>query len=208
MIELKIQEKTEIDGLHWGKNYYVQTGRESYTLVANKGPLITDMIYFPDNVFDTFTLQIGQTDRYTFIGDPEQEIVGIFVDCRKDSPTLHKRVILKFKPDPKKHLYIERGIAKRFEGIKNITIRSEPVWYTSQNNPQYNVGNDRIIIPRQAENHEFPVVQINELPLPDEALQVILKREQQILKDKKPFKQSFDALINGEIKRITLKKKE
>ncbi|KPC98090.1 hypothetical protein LR69_03713 [Geobacillus sp. BCO2] len=207
-MELRILEKSDINGLYWGKNYYVQTGQESFTLVANPGPLISDMIYFSIDSTDHFTIQVGQIDRFTFFGDPEQEITGLFVDCRKGSPTLHKKVELKFKPDPRKHLYIERGIAKMFTNMKNITVRSEPIWFSTNVNTEYNIGNDRLIVPRDTELENFPIVQINELPLPNRALQVILEREQQILRENKEYQQSFDLYMGGSRSRVTIKKRK
>ncbi|ADI28003.1 dTDP-4-dehydrorhamnose 3,5-epimerase family protein [Geobacillus sp. C56-T3] len=206
-METMVLEKTFINGVFWVKNYYVQTGQESFTLVANPGPLISDMIYFVVDSTNHFTIQVGQIDRFTFFGDPEQEIMGLFVDCRKGSPTLHKKVELKFKPDPRKHLYIERGIAKMFTNMKNITIRSEPIWFSTNVNIEYNIGNDSLIVPMDTELGDFPVVQINELPLPNRVLKVILEREQQILRQNKEFQQSFDLYMGGSRSRITIKKR-
>ncbi|MBB3908360.1 dTDP-4-dehydrorhamnose 3,5-epimerase [Anoxybacillus sp. UARK-01] len=206
-MELKIMDSSDINGVFWCKNYYVQTGQESFTLVANSGPLISDMIYFSINSTDHFIIQVGQIDRFTFFGDPNQEITGLFVDCRKGSPTLHKKVELKFKPDPTKHLYIERGIAKLFTNIKNITVRSEPIWFSTNVNTEYSIGNDRLIVPSDTELENFPIVQINELPLPNRTLQVILQREQRILREGGEYKQSFDLYMEGVKNRITIKKR-
>jgi dTDP-4-dehydrorhamnose 3,5-epimerase len=206
-MENRILEKSPLQGLHWGKNYYVQTGKDSYTLIANRGPLITDMHFYTKDSTGHFMIQVGQIDRLTFLGDPSQEITATFVDCRKESKTFQKLVEIKFTSDPTRHLFIERGIAKMFSGMKNVTVRSEAIWFSSRDNADYKVGNDRILVPVNTPLHEFPAVTINKLPLPNEVLQLILKREQKILKEDKPYSQCFDIVKGQGKKRITISKK-
>lgn len=199
-------EKTNIQGLYWKKNYYVGTGIRSYTLVANEGPIVTDVFFFEDDThYKNFYLHIGQIDRFTFIGNENQTITAEFIDCRENSPTLHQKLTMEFTPDPRKHLVIERGIAKRFLGLKNTTIRSEPILFATNENNGYIVGNDRLIFSEKTNAKEFPKVNINKLPLPKEALQFLLKKEQEVLKtgEKPPF--SYKAYIDGELRRIQMK---
>jgi len=208
MSNIKSIENTNIDGLYWKKNYYVGTGVKSFTLVSNEGPIVSDFLFFKDDsYYKDFSLQIGQVDRYTFIGKESDVIKAEFVDCREDSPTLHQKVIMEFTPDPRKHLVIERGIAKKFTGFSNTIIRSEPILYAPLQNKDngFNIGNDRIIVPVSA--NEFPVVSINKLPLPKEALQFILKKEQETIAKNIKSSYSFDTFINGEMKRVNVKPK-
>ncbi|NPC91255.1 dTDP-4-dehydrorhamnose 3,5-epimerase [Bacillus sp. WMMC1349] len=200
---MKKIEETSIKGLYWNRNFYVGTGVESYTLVANEGPIVTDFLFFEDDsYYEDFSLQIGQVDRYTFIGQQNSLIKAEFVDCRMNSPTLHHRVVMEFNPDPRKHLFIERGIAKKFTGFSNTTIRSEPILYATTENNGYNLGNDRVIIP--SDSNQFPIVSINKLPLPKEALQFLLKKEQEVIEKNKKHAYSFDIFLNGKMKRINV----
>jgi hypothetical protein len=205
---VKFEETTRIDGLYWKKNFYVGTGVKSFTLVANKGPIVADILFFEDDTYyNQFSLQIGQINRYTFFGRESDVIKAEFVDCRANSPTLHQKVLMEFSPDPRVHLVIERGIAARFSGFRNTTIRSEPILYATTKDNGYNVGNDRIIIPNNST--EFPIVRTNKLPLPNEALQFLLKKEQEVIQkseNKRPS-YSYDTFVNGEMKRINIKPK-
>lgn len=204
----ELNEKLSIEGLEWVRNYFIGTGIKSYTLVANKGPIISDFFYFEnDGYFNDFSLQVGQVDRYTFIGNPKQTITAEFIDCRIDSPTLHKKIRLEFKPDPRKHLYIERGIAKRFEGLIDVTVRSEPILFATKVENGYNLGNDRLLFKETIEKSDIPAVYTNKLPLPSEAIQFLLKREQEFLKHKEPNDFQFDTVLNGQHYRLSLKPK-
>ncbi|PFR36723.1 dTDP-4-dehydrorhamnose 3,5-epimerase [Bacillus thuringiensis] len=206
-MSIQINEYTDIEGLYWKKNFFVGTGINSFTLVSNEGPIISDFLFFEDDsYFKNFSLQIGQIDRYTFIGKKDDVIKAEFIDCREHSPTLHQKVTFEFTPDPKKHLVIERGIAKRFTGFSNTIIRSEPILYAPSKDNDYNVGNDRIYISENS--NEFPVVSVNVLPLPKEALQFLLKKEQEVIKKNKQRSFSVDTFFNGEKKRINLKSKK
>lgn len=205
-MSVKFIDETTLEGLYWKKNFYVGTGVKSFTLVSNEGPIVADILFFEDDsYYKDFSLQIGQVDRYTFFGKETDVIKGEFVDCREDSPTLHQKYLMEFSPDPRKHLVIERGIAKKFTGFSNITIRSEPILYATSKDNGYKLGNDRIVIPW--DSSEFPVVCTNKLPLPKEALQFLLKKEQEVINktDKHPY--SFDTFVNGELKTINVKPK-
>jgi hypothetical protein len=207
--EKNLNEKLGLEGLEWIRNYFIGTGIKSYTLVANKGPIVSDLLYFEnDKYFTDFNLQIGQVDRFTFVGDINQSIKGEFIDCRIDSPTLHEKVCIEFHPDPRKHLYIERGIAKRFEGLNNVTIRSEPILFATKVPNGYNIGNDRILFKKNTLKSDVPAIYPNKLPLPNEAIQFLLKREQEYLKENKNHEFQLDAVINGENYRLNLKPKE
>ncbi|KKB34127.1 hypothetical protein [Bacillus thermotolerans] len=196
--------QTEIEGLYWDRNYYAQTGEDSYTLVANKGPLVSDILHFKKDKYHAYFLSIGQINRYTFFGDPTQTIKASFIDCRTTSKTLHKKVEMTFTPDPTKHLYIERGIAEHFENLKNITVRSEPIWFATNKPNGYNLGEDTIVIPLNTPANEFPMVFPNELPLPNEALQFVLKREQEVIKSKEKYRHSVDLTLEDRTYRLSL----
>lgn len=205
---VKVEETTQIDGLYWKKNFYVGTGVRSFTLVANKGPIVADILFFEDDTYyNEFSLQIGQINRYTFFGKESDVINAEFVDCRANSATLHQKVVMEFSPDPRKHLVIERGIATRFSGFKNTTVRSEPILYATTKENGYEVGNDRTIILKNST--EFPIVNTNKLPLPNEVLQFLLKKEQEVLQksEKKSHSYSYNTFVNGEMKRINFKPK-
>ena len=129
-------EKTEIPGLEWRSNFVMQSGPRSYYVIENKGGGVTDIVYYPHEVkAEWYGLHIGQVDRLTFFGNQKTSIHGMFIDCRKESETLHKKIEMDFNPDPTKHLYIDRGIAHAISGLENVTVRVESIWFISDNNP-------------------------------------------------------------------------
>lgn len=157
---------TSILGLHWERNFFAETGDRSYTLVANEGPLVSDFHYYAYESGD-YLLHVGHLNRFTFFGDPKQEITAEFVDCRKGSPSLHELVRLDFTPDPRKVLHVAQGIAMKFSGMRDILVRSEPVWFApSSATTSYNVGNDQTFVPGETPASRFPEVSVNDLPLP------------------------------------------
>ncbi|MEV5864339.1 hypothetical protein AB0L83_32040 [Streptomyces sp. NPDC052071] len=195
-------------GLHWERNFFAETGERSYTLVANEGPLVSDFHYYAYDSGD-YLLHVGSLNRFTFFGDPDQEITAEFVDCRKGSPSLHQLVRLDFTPDPRKVLHIAQGIAMKFSGMRNILVRSEPVWFApSSATTNYNVGNDQTYVPAETPASHFPKVSVNDLPLPPEALQIILKRQQEILRNGDSYDTAFDVAVNGEISRFASRRNQ
>lgn len=186
-----------IPDLRWANNYCAETGSESYTIVANPGPLVTDFHLWLRDSYEAYILHVGQEDRFTFIGDPNREITGHFVDCRKGSASLHARVTMNFAPDPRQVLHIPQGVAAWFGGLMHVTVRSEPIWFAPSKKTPYEVGNDQIRIADSTDTSEFPEISVNDLPLPDQVLQLICKRQQKMLRDGDSYNTSF-GVPNGD----------
>jgi len=195
--------RVTIPGLNWEKNFYAETGSASYTLVANPGPLVSDFHFFRRGEMSDFVVHRGHTTRYTFLGDPAQEITATFVDCRRGSPSLHSSVTLEFTPDPRRVLNIPQGVAMRFTGLMNVTLRSEPIWFAPAKDNGYQVGNDQVRVAPGTPFDRFPVLSVNDLPLPGEVLQIILARQQQMLRDGAGYDVAYEVAVDGALHEVT-----
>ncbi|MBB6449719.1 dTDP-4-dehydrorhamnose 3,5-epimerase [Geomicrobium halophilum] len=196
-----------IPGVYWEKNFFAETGENSYTLVANKGPLVTDLFHYKENSYKSYALSVGQINRYTFFGKSDQVISAKLVDCRSSSENLHKKIEFNFKPDPTQCLVVERGIAEYFEGLDNISVRSEPILFSTNKPNGHDLGDDSIAIPLDKLDNEFPIISPSELPLPNEALQFMLKREQEVIKSGKNVKSTSNLYLNNKFYKISLQPK-
>jgi len=161
---------------------------------SSPGPLVSDFVtHGPHFEYSTLGIHVGQDDRLTFFEEPGRWIEGYFVDCREGSATLHRRIVRRFEASPLRRLVIPRGVAHTFDGLSGVTTRDEPVWYSGENNPHWNINNDLISVLRTAET--FPVVQVNDFRLP-EALHVYMTQlSQAVLDEPKPYSTRFKLRI-------------
>lgn len=163
---------------------------------SSAGPLVSDFVtHGPEFAYSTSGIHIGQDDRLTFFGAPDQMIDGHFIDCRAGSPTLHKRVHARFHASPARRLIIERGIAHTFDGLAGIVTRDEPLWYSAENNPHWNVNNDLVSVLRDAEAP--PVVEVNPHRLPDSLHEYMTRLSQAVLGEPKAYSTRFKLRIAG-----------
>ncbi|GGO83010.1 dTDP-4-dehydrorhamnose 3,5-epimerase [Wenjunlia tyrosinilytica] len=187
-------------GLHWEANYCAETADGSYTLVTNPSPLVSDVHFFQRDTYDDYVVHVGHSTRFTFLGAPEQLLVGDFVDCRRGSPSLRQSVRLEFTPDPRRALHVGQGIAMRFQGLTNITVRTEPTWFdSSRPDSHYDVGNDQIRVPTDTPTSSFPSLSVNDLPLPPHVLQILMQRQLEILRNGGSYDTTFDVAVGGEM---------
>jgi dTDP-4-dehydrorhamnose 3,5-epimerase len=205
----KVIQKSEIDGLHFEENLFSGSKEQGFiNAIASSGPGITDLVtHSPDFFYLHYGIHIAQVDRLTFFGPLNKKITGYFVDCRKNSETLHKQVILEFYPDPTKKLYIDRGIAHTFDGLDNVLTRDEPLWYMTTGNLDYNMANDVVNVSRNTKLSEFPVVEINKYPIPRKAYEFILDIQHITLGELQHYPNRLKLKIDGETRYVNLKPK-
>ncbi|WP_416064596.1 dTDP-4-dehydrorhamnose 3,5-epimerase family protein [Rhizobium sp. ZK1] len=67
-----------------------------------------------------YGIHLGQQDRLTFLGAPNQEIQGHFLDCRMTSPTARRKLVVRFNPSSEWELNIPPGVAHSFSGLENV----------------------------------------------------------------------------------------
>jgi hypothetical protein len=206
---MSILDITPIDGLYIESNLYTASDDGTYyTIIASEGPGVTDVVtHGPEFKYRHYGIHVAQTDRLTFFGDMKRTIAGHFVDCRAGSATLHKYVMLEFAPDPTRKLYIGRGIAHTFDGLEDIVTRDEPEWFISRGNPDYNIANDVINVPRDTDLDEFPSVQINEFPIPRKAYEFMLKVQHFSMAELHRYPSRFPITIGGRKRYVSLRPK-
>src|SRR5271165_2751175 len=92
-------ERTEIDGLGFHSSPARGDDDEPGS-VSLPTTHITHLVFHDDEDSRNthFGAHLGFADRLTFVGPPSRTIHGSFVDCRKHSPTRHKRVELTYTP--------------------------------------------------------------------------------------------------------------
>ncbi|KKB34128.1 dTDP-4-dehydrorhamnose 3,5-epimerase family protein [Bacillus thermotolerans] len=203
----RIIQKTEIEGLHFEENLTVDNHLYSH-VIASSGPGISDFVtHSPSFKYTQYGIHIGQVDRLTFFGDPNQKITGHFVDCRKGSPTRNKKVTLEYYPDPNKKLFIDRGIAHTFDGLENVLTRDEPIWYMSVGNPDYNMENDVINVSRDLPLEDFPAVTVNQYPIPRKAYEFVLELQHSSMTELQHYPTRVLVEINGENRYVTVRPK-
>jgi hypothetical protein len=202
------EQNLGLAGLEWRPNLVAHHSRSTIYVIESVGGGVCDTLFFTsDEPTDWFDLHVGQIDRLTFFGPPDKLLYGSFVDCREGSKTLHKRVDITFAPDPTRHLFIERGIGYRIANRKYVTVRMENLWFADADNPHYDMFNDDIVFFDDVPD-KLPVVKVNDNPVPAEAMQYVLARQQAELGQGAFRTVSSRIYVGGEEKRIVVERKK
>lgn len=192
--------ESSILGLHWETNACAETEDRSYALITTPHPLVSDVHFFRRDTYHDFVVHTGHSTRFTFLGAPEQVLAGEFVDCRRGSPSLRRAVRFEFTPDPRRALHVGQGIAMRFRGLTNITVRTEPTWFDSaREDGRCDLANDQVRIPTGTPATDFPSLSVNDLPLPPHVLQILMQRQQEIHRCGGSYDTTFDVAVAGEM---------
>jgi hypothetical protein len=164
----EVLETTAIPGLRWIRNYYLRTSSRSRIVLQSPGQGNFTVVYhgsdFSDsshNGYELYGIHIGQVDVLTFLAADGRQMSGHFVDCRKDSPTLHQSVRLDFGGDPDRSLVIERGIAHIFDNLTGMVTLNQMRMYIDWGNPDFDPNIDVLNVPRDTLLEKFPVVRPN-----------------------------------------------
>jgi hypothetical protein len=185
-----------MEGLEWRDNFVALQDDHMTYVIESPGGGATDILFYTDDDPEGwYGLHVGQVDRLTFLGNPTNVIYGSFIDCRSGSPTLHHRVDIRFHPDPTRQLFIDRGIAHHFAGMKNITVRVENLWFMSESNPDYDLSNDVITFRGDMDPKDFPVVTVNDLPVPEAVLKYVVKQQQGAISTRSFYQQGISNRI-------------
>ncbi len=184
----------------------------SKKLLSSPGPLISDFVTHEEHfAYGSFGIHVSQDDRLTFMyAEPSMDkwILGSFVDCRVNSPTLKLRIDILFRPSIYRRLIIPRGVAHTFDGLEKVVTRDEPVWHSSPSNADWNVDNDLISVDRSLPLSKFPEVQPNLYRMSD-ALHCFQSRlSQELLRTPKSYLARYPITIAGERRFVTFKAKE
>lgn len=198
-------EKLAIPGLEFHENVLTPLGESSswfsLKVCSSPGPLVSDFVtHGPEFEYSTYGIHVGQDDRLTFFGPSDALITGYFVDCREETSTPHLAVSYTFHASARRRLVIPRGVAHTFDGLAGIVTRDEPVWYSGENNPHWNVNNDLISILRTAT--DFPTVPTNEYKLSEDLHIYMTRLSQAVLDSPRAYSTRFQLTIDGEEKYV------
>ncbi|BBG28002.1 dTDP-4-dehydrorhamnose 3,5-epimerase family protein [Sulfuracidifex tepidarius] len=95
------------------------------------------------------------------------KIIGEFVDCRANSPTLHKRIRIEFDADPDFSLKIPAGVAHLFMNLAGVVTRNEPVLrWDPEPDKLFSPIADILNVSANAKDEEFPVVRPHRYVVP------------------------------------------
>lgn len=205
-----------IQGLRWEKNWRVDNGKESY-VVPFPTTRPVNLVFHGETKFDYghYGIHLGQEDRLVFLGHSKQTITAYFIDCRKDSPTLHKRITAHFTPTSERRLCIPPGVAHAFDSLEGVFTLNyyllflpEPAkWLNGET--EWNLDSDVINLPIEVTNEELPAFEANTCEASDVFYQLV-RRKQQVnipkLKHQYPFTQDV-TLNDGQVVRLSFHKK-
>lgn len=180
----------EIHGLDWESNWRIENGQDSYVVpFATIRPV--NIVFHGEEKFDyaQYGIHLGQEDNLTFLGPSTQIITGQFIDCRRNSPTLHKRVTAQWNPTSQRFLRIPPGVAHAFDSLENIfTINAykqylpDPnVWLAGQT--AWNAGSDVVNFEMDVTDDLLPIVEPNQNEASDVFYQLIAENQRNTLPD-------------------------
>ena len=199
-----------IFGLGWMSHYNVMTSKDAGIIAL----LEQSPFYFVDHgenyySHDSYGIHLGQEDRLTFLGNPNQTVELTLVDCRYGSSTLHNKRVIQFNPSPLQYLIIPPGVAHAFKNLENVfTINRPRILIDSKN--EYCPRNDVIDWPLN--NERYPIFKPNKLVVDSEYYNMLAVEQKKFILDNTDYYETpkshlMTDPLTGNKYRITLRKK-
>ncbi|WP_292533873.1 dTDP-4-dehydrorhamnose 3,5-epimerase family protein [Methylocystis sp.] len=160
-----------IEGLCWEPTTSIENGVDS-TVVPFPTTDLVHLVYHGEEPFShgRYGLHRGLEDHLTFLGPSTTQAQGFFVDCRRDSPTLHRRITLDFTPSSRRTLKIPCGVAHGFKCLEGVyTLNAfraylpPPEHLLTERNP-WATGADIYNFSYDTPNADLPIVDPNPYP--------------------------------------------
>lgn len=203
-----------IDGLEWIDNWRVENGPDSYVVPF---PRIrpAQLVFHGTSSFSysQYGVHLGQDDILTFLGPSTQKVKGLFVDCRKGSPSFGCKEEIEFYPSSGKSLVIPRGVGHDFEGLENVyTLNNYRLYLPSLedwSSSEWQPKSDVINFPSDVADEEIPQVEVNPFPAGDKWYNLVNIQQQvmiPLLSHEYPVTKDVE-FSNGEKHRIALLKR-
>jgi dTDP-4-dehydrorhamnose 3,5-epimerase len=177
-------ERTPIPGLHWIRTYGLKSTEHSRIVLPSQGQGNFSVVFHADDFsesshggYEFYGLHLGQSDVLTFLATDARTMTGHFVDCRKDSPTLHTACALSFSGDPDKALVIDRGVAHIFDNLIGMVTLNQMRLYVDFANPDFNPATDVINVARDTPLDRFPAISVNRYKAPAWLCRIAVKAQ-------------------------------
>lgn len=167
-----MDDQLGIDGLRWEPTTCIENGVGGSVVVPFPTTDLIHLVYHGNEPFahGRYGLHYGLEDRLTFLGPSTTCAQGFFVDCRRGSPTLHRRVMVDFTPSSRRTLIIPCGVAHGFKGLEGVfTLNSfkaylpPPEQLLTDQNP-WATGADIYNFSYDTCDEELPTVDTNPFP--------------------------------------------
>ncbi|WP_342310491.1 hypothetical protein [Burkholderia pyrrocinia] len=203
--------ETGIAGLRWDSLPAMNNGVESVVVPMPTTDLV-HVVYHGDKPFShgRYGLHRGLEDHLIFLGSPTKKAKGYFLDCRRDSPTLHQRVVVEFSPDVTRSLVIPCGVAHGFEGLERIyTINAfraflpPPQYLMTEKNP-WATGTDILNFPYSIDDRDLPVVEVNTYPASEMFYDLLSEMQRATLGDIRHEFPHTEDMVDTDGKVVTL----
>lgn len=174
-----------IDGLRWRRNWRLPNGGRSYVVPFPTRRSFNIVFHGSARfAYGHFGVHLGQEDRLTFLGSPNQQITASFVDLRQDSATRGARLTVCFAPTSEFELRIPPGVAHDFEGLENIdTINNYAVFLPDPDDwtagkSSWRMDSDIVNVTKdEAQSGSAPFFQTNVLEASDTFYRLLAERQ-------------------------------
>jgi hypothetical protein len=180
----EIVEQSCIPGLFWKRNDFYKTTALSRIILPSPGQSLFTVVFHAEDFsesshggYEFYGCHLGQDDVLTFLAHDDRVMTGHFVDCRKDSPTLHKSCSLSFKSNSDRSLVIGRGIAHIFDNLMGMTTINQMRMHFDIRNPDFIPGSDVINILRGTPVDQFPALRVNRFRSPRWLCHLMVKQQ-------------------------------
>lgn len=213
--QIKSQDSTwenipQIFGMGWQSHLKISTGDDSGIV-----PLLDQSpFYIVDHgeitySHDSYGIHLGQEDRLTFLGDPNQIIELHLIDCREGSKTLHNKAIIYFNPSPLKFLVIPPGVAHAFKNLENVfTVNRPRIMIDAKG--EYIPRNDVIDLPFNTS--KYPVLSPNKIAADEKYYKIQAINQSNFIQTtddyyETPSSKIYEDPVTGKKYKFTLRKK-
>ena len=201
-----VSARYAIDGLRFEPNVVLASddgaGTRQTKVISNTGDIVGHFVtHAEDFRYRDYGIHVGQVDQLTFIASPAKTIKGIFIDCRKQSPTCGLALTLEFSTSSARKLVIPNGVAHTFEDIADVVTRNDMKLFSDPYNPSWSVENDNHTFLLDTPADQIPRLEVNRYPLPFSAAVMFFRMQQEIMRggrtvDEKPVQANIGGSLH------------
>ncbi len=200
---------TVIDGLGFASNYLLEHRNPEIHLetkiLSNPGSIVGHFVTHGLGFrCSTFSVHVDHVNRLTFHSATPKRVKGYFIDCRRDSPSRGRRLVIEFATSAWRKLIIPCGVAHTFENLEGVVTRNDLTLFADASNPSSNLLNDDLVFPWTAEGiNTAPDVTVNISEVPLSAATMFYGLMREILRgEQKQLSAEIQVTIAGKETRL------